>query len=171
MKVANDSEDREVAEILKDLGSRTTCAWCKHPLVATMPRTRLCRHCNRLRLGLKKLEADAEVMSRELGRLSSWLEYELMVQREMVESAKAEGCTYGDVATRALLPLDLEHELCFLGEHYVGKALFRGAATWLNDSFCGDHARFVLYLLSLFNREYLRKNRRRLARWSVLTRT
>ena len=130
-----------------------------------MPRTGLCGHCNRLRLKLKAKEDYAAKFQKEAGGLPYPLimSFDLRVLRRMVEDAKAEGRIYGGAHKEEITGLKLEHELDLLGKRFVRKDFFHGDATWLAWSFCPDHRRFVFYVLSLFNREYMRRNRRRRA--------
>src|SRR5262249_35065763 len=150
------SEHWEVEEFLTGIAQRETCSWCKHPNQAVMPKTRLCKHCNRLKLNLRSIEATVNKMRTERRHVSPFLDFELKVRQRMVAAAKVEGQIYGDVAEKSMTPLTLEHELRDLGMRYVRKDFFNGYANILNDVFCESHKRLLYYILSLFNREYLR---------------
>jgi hypothetical protein len=58
-----------------------------------------------------------------------------------------------------------------LSERFVGKDFFNGLATPLNHSFALNQRRYIFYLLSLMNREWMRKYRRSNAMGTVMRRT
>lgn len=89
--------------------------------------------------------------------------WELEVQQAMVESAQGEGRRYGNFYNEDLNDLKFEHEWRMLSEHTVGKDLFYGIVDALNHSLSLNQRRYIFYLLSLMNREWMRANRRRLA--------
>jgi hypothetical protein len=156
-------EDDEITGLLETLSNLQTCNWYKHPREAVFPKIGLCSHCNRIRTGLKKLEKEAAAFQQKHGGISYPMMFDLMVQRQMVKQAQAEGHLYGNIFTDEITGLDLEHELDLLGKRYVKKEFFGGYATLFGHSFCPNHRRYVYYILSLFNREYMRKNRRKIA--------
>src|SRR2546428_13512913 len=83
------------ADTIEHIRNRTTCDWCHHPSVPVMPRTHLCNHCNRIRKELNRLEERNERFLEQHGGLTFTMQWELDVQRAMVENAKAEGSRYG----------------------------------------------------------------------------
>jgi hypothetical protein len=66
-----------------------------------------------------------------------------------------------------LLPLGLENEFRKLSAHF-GKDFFNGMANSFNDSFSLNQRRFLFYLLSLMNRESMRKSRRNRGQMAAL---
>lgn len=106
------------AEFMEDLRSRTTCNWCKHPRRSIRPRIGLCDHCNRQRLQLKKLEAEAQTFAQEHSGITWGMEHELKIHREMIECAKTEGQRYGKLFDDDLQPLTFEHEWRFLSKRF-----------------------------------------------------
>jgi len=155
------------AQLMDQLRNRETCEWCRHPHEEILPRVRLCNHCNRIRLKLQKMERQAEQFIAERGGLTFGMQNDLRVQRAMVEHAQIEGQTYGGFYDDDLLPLGLENQFRTTSVHYVGKDLFNGISNDLNWSFSLNQRRYVYYLLSLMNREWMRKGRRQHARWMV----
>lgn len=91
------------------------------------------------------------------------LEYQIRVQKEMVEQAKAEGTFYGKVYLRGIDGYKLEQELRLLGSRFVHKELFEYQAKALDWSFTPLQKQYLFQIISIFHREYLRRNRRRLA--------
>jgi hypothetical protein len=81
----------------------------------------------------------------------------------MVQSAQGEGRMYSQFYEEDLNDLKLEHEWRILSERYVGEDLFYGIVDALNLSLGVNQRRYIFYLLSLMNREWMRKNRRSLA--------
>ena len=97
------------------------------------------------------------------GGLTFSMQWQLDVQRAMVESAQMEGRRYGRFYDEDMNDLKLEHEWRALSERCVGKDLFYGIVNELNYSFSLNQRRYVFYLLSLISREWMRKNRRGIA--------
>lgn len=93
----------------------------------------------------------------------STMTWELDVQEAMMQSALAEGKIYGQFYDENLNDLKLEHEWRITSGRCVGKDLFYGIVDALNASFNVNQRRYIFYLLSLINREWMRKNRRSIA--------
>ena len=125
-----------------------------------MPRTGLCRHCNRIRLGLQKLEREAQKFIVEYGDLPPRLDFDLRTQRQMAEDARWEGCRYGSLFDDDFIGTKLEDEFRFLSKQLTGCDLFFGLTSALNYSFSQNQRRFLFYLLSLMSRGIVRKHRR-----------
>jgi hypothetical protein len=157
----------ECARFIEDLRNRETCQWCRHPRESILPRLRLCNHCNYMRLKLRKLERRNEAFEREHGGLLRDMLLDVRVQRHMIENAQAEGEIYRYFFDDDLLPLGLENEFRKLSAHF-GKDVFNGMANSLNHSFSLNQRRFLFYLLSLMNREAMRKSRRNRGQMAAL---
>ena len=156
--------EAHVADSMEFLRNLETCEWCRHPKRRVLRRIRLCRHCNRLRLRLKSLEAEAAGFQMQNRRPAAHLEYPLAVQRKMIECAQAEGRMYGRLYDDDFGPLGFEHEWRMVSQHYVRKHdMFYGIANDLDWSFTLNQKRYVFYLLSLMNREWMRQHRRDIA--------
>jgi hypothetical protein len=112
---------------------------------------------------LNALEERNRKCEEQYGGLTFTMKWELDVQRAMVESAQNEGRRYGRFYDEDLNDLKLEHEWRVLSEHSVGEDLFYGIVDALNASLDVNQRRYVFYLLSLVNREWLRSNRRSIA--------
>jgi len=151
------------ADTMEHIRNRTTCEWCHHPKRPVMQRTKLCKHCNRIRLILNTLEERNRAFAEKHGGLTFTMQWEVDVQRAMVQSAQGEGKMYGRFYDEDLNDLKLEHEWRILSERYVGQDLFYGIVDALNASLGVNQRRYIFYLLSLLNREWMRKNRRSLA--------
>jgi hypothetical protein len=145
------SEHNEIESFFEYLNNKVKCNWCKHPKEVVLPRIGLCNHCNRIRKELKHLEE-----KQKLG-----FKYEIACRKK--ENAIAEGNIYGDIHIDLITPLKLERELRLLGQWFVGKEFFKSDANILAGVFCPVHRTYVYYMVSLYNREYMRKNRHQLA--------
>lgn len=157
------------ADFLELLRNQTTCDWCKHPRESVMRRIGLCGHCNRIRKGLEKLEKDAAAYRQKHGDLRFDWDWDLRVQRKMVEGAQVEGRKYGKLFDDDFFDTTLEYEFRFLSKKSTGKDLFFGLTGPLNYSFGVNQRKYLFYLLSLMSREILRKNRRGHAMYEVAT--
>lgn len=148
------------AEFMDYLRAQVTCEWCRHPNEPVMPRVGLCSHCNRIRLQLNRIEARAEAVNRRYGGIPHRLDWDLRVQRAMVEKAKHEGRKYGRFFDEEFTDTKLEYEWRWLCERATGKDFFFGLTNSLNYSFSLNQRRYIFYLLSLMSREVMRKHRR-----------
>jgi len=74
---------------------------------------------------------------------------------------------YGNLHKRAISALDLEHELTDLSKKFLNKQMFYGDATSIGWALSLNQRMYVFYLLSLMQREYLRRNRHRMAQSQV----
>src|SRR5712692_5934857 len=99
--------EEECARSMEFFRNRITCEWCHHPREVVMPRTHLCKHCNRIRLELRRLETRNEAFEHERGGLTYMMRWDVEVQREMVEDAQFEGRLYGHFYDDDLIPLGL----------------------------------------------------------------
>jgi hypothetical protein len=86
----------------------------------------------------------------------------------MMTLAKGEGEAYSDLSADRIDGLKLEHELSYLSRRFLRKDLYRGLATPLEWSFPPEQRVLLYYLIALMNREYLGRNRRRIAESRVL---
>jgi hypothetical protein len=91
------------------------------------------------------------------------MKWELEVQEAMVQCAQGEGRMYGRFYDEDLNDLKFEHEWRILSGRCVGSDLFYGIVDALNSSLNVNQRRYIFYLLSLVNREWMRKNRRSIA--------
>ncbi len=155
VKAMCDSEHAWIERHFEYLSNRKSCEWCQHPECPVMPKIGLCRHCNRIRLELSRLEK----------RGITGFSYQ--VAQEMKASAITEGMSFGLPAMLAVSSLRLEHALRDLGRYFVRKEFFVNDATHLGNVFCPIHRQYVFYMLSLYIREYLRKNRRQMASYPL----
>jgi hypothetical protein len=144
------SEHDKILSFLEFLNNKVKCNWCKHPKENVLPRIGLCKHCNRIRKELNRLERE-----QRLG-----FTYEVVCR--MKENAIAEGNIYGEIHIE-ITSLKLERELRLLGERFVKKEFFKSDANILAGVFCPIHRAYVYYMVSLYNREYMRKYRRQFA--------
>jgi hypothetical protein len=151
------------AGTIEHIRNRTTCDWCLHPKMPVMQRTKLCRHCNRIRLGFNALSERNRKFEEKHGGLTFTMRWELEVQQAMMESAQGEGRVYGRFYDDDMNDVRLEHEWRITSSRCVGKDLFYGIVDALNLSLDVNQRRYIFYLLSLINREWMRKNRRSLA--------
>src|SRR6185503_19322408 len=109
------------SEFMDYLRNRVTCEWCHHPKEPVMPRIRLCGHCNRIRKGLERIEADAEAYRQQHGGIHHQLDRTLRVQRRMAQDAQTEGRKYGNMFDDVLADTTLEYEFRFLSKKATGK--------------------------------------------------
>jgi hypothetical protein len=134
-----------------------------HPSKRRLRKVRLCTSCNRLKLRLKKLEADAD-QQRQQGGGRPYLEREIRIHRTMIDCVQGEGRKYGRLYDDDLQPLRFEHEWRLLADRFLhADQMFYGYANSLNYSFGVNQRRYIFYLLSLMNREYSQRNRKRIA--------
>lgn len=165
-----DERERDIVALLNRLRIRKSCEWCKHPHEEVLPKVGLCSHCNRIRNELRKLEAKAEAHKKEHDILPRNMDRRLKVLKEKMKEAKSEGIKYGKLYEADISDLDLERELCLLGERLLGekgKELFWHEASSLSSKLSQNHRRYLFYILSLFNREYERRYRRSIAEATV----
>jgi hypothetical protein len=84
----------------------------------------------------------------------------------MAEAAQSEGRVYGDAHREHVTSLKLEKEFGFISKHLLKKDVYRHG-DYLFDSFTAAQKRQLFYIVSLMSREYLRKNRRKIASLAV----
>jgi hypothetical protein len=103
-------------------------------------------------------------LEREIETTGLSLEYEFdyKVALRKAQLARCEGSRYGNIHKKDISALDLEHELDDLSKLFVKKKSFYDA-TSIGWALPPTQRMYVFYLLSLIKREYLRRNRRRLA--------
>lgn len=141
------------------------CAWCRHP-EKPVHRAGLCAHCYRIQRQVARLDSACKGRGRTGSRRASQLE--IRIARQMMTLAKGEGEAYSDLSANRIDGLKLEHELSFLSRRFLRKDLYRGLATPLEWSFPPDQRVLLYYLIALMNREYLRRDRRKIAESRVL---
>jgi hypothetical protein len=146
--------------------SKTYCQWCKHP-DEPIRRGGLCSHCYRLKLKAAACERQlAAFIPGSDSRVSKvercMLERAVKVASKMIELAKHEGDRYARFAEPAS-GLEVEMELSFICQNWLGRNLFYG---WANDfdwSFDETQKRLLLYIFCQMKIEYLREQRRKIA--------
>lgn len=108
-------------------------------------------------------------MEREIesAGLSLEREYDYKVALRKAQLARCEGSHYGNIHKKDISALDLEHELDDLSKHFLNKKIFYGDATSIGWALPPPQRMYVFYLLSLIMRQYLRRNRRRLAAFDI----
>lgn len=146
-------------EFLKKIHAQTRCRWCKHPEQA-IHSGGFCRHCYRIRRQLAALSSRIEECKSRKQPISRDLDSRFKVAAKMVELAKMEGSTYGDLHRKKVMGVDLEHQLSLLSKSLLGKDVYFGDANLLDWSFSPVQKRLIYYLLSKLLRERARKTRR-----------
>ena len=154
------SEDY-IDSFIEDLGQKPTCDWCHHPWHTKLT-SRLCSHCYRIRREIVSLEREIKQKGVSLER-----EHDYKIALRKSQLARAEGMHYGNLHKRAISALDLEHELTNLSKKFLNKQMFYGDATSIGWALSLNQRMYVFYLLSLMQREYLRRNRHRMAQSQV----
>jgi hypothetical protein len=158
--------DDNIDRFLESLRQSRVCNWCKYPSRPVLKKIGLCKYCNRIRRKLNKLESQINHQKSKTGQVHPFLQHDYKLACKKAGLCKAEGMWYARIGR--ITQLDLERELNELSQQYVGKILFSHDASWLGSMISRRHQQFFFYILSLLNREYLRKNRSRKARWLVL---
>jgi len=163
------THDDNAAEFLESLSQEKTCQWCQYPY-ERIYRASLCRHCYNIRCALNRIRARVKNCESSGGGHPKVdpieLDRQYRVAVEMEKGAKIEGNRYGGVADRQVTGLDLEEEMSSLSKSFLGKDLYFGRANLLNESFSPNQRKVLFYLLSLVQREDLRRTRRRGAQYA-----
>ncbi len=154
------------ARFLEQMHSDATCDWCKHP-EKSLYRAGLCRHCYNISREVSKLESLAQKYKEIKRPVSFDLDLRLKAARKMVHLAKMEGSAYGDIHTKHVTGLDIEHLFSRLSKALIKKDLYYGAVNVFDRSFSPDQKRLIYYLLSKLWRERLRRSRRSAAMVTV----
>jgi hypothetical protein len=118
--------DEYCAHLMDYFRQRETCEWCKHPHEPVMPRTRLCTHCNRIRLKHKKLVEYCEQYAQKHGGITYPMDFDLRVTAAMIENAKLEGRKYGRFFDENFTDTKLEYEWRSVSKSASGKDLGQG---------------------------------------------
>lgn len=141
--------DDYIEDFFQGMAQKDLCAWCRHPWkpVATAG---LCWHCYSIKRQLRKAE-----------RGNNYQDHKIALRKAQL--ARAEGIQYGDIHRKDISALDLEHELHDLSKRYVNKRLSCVNATSIGWALPPTQRIYVFYLISLLQREYLRKHRHRIA--------
>lgn len=147
------------ARFLERMHSDATCEWCKHP-EKSLYRASLCRHCYDISREASKLESQVEKCRRGQRPVPFELGFRLKSAKKMVQLAKMEGSAYGDIHTKDVTGLDIEHQFSSLSEALTKKDLYFGTTNVFDRSFSPDQKRLIYYLLSKLWRERLRRSRR-----------
>ncbi|HXH50527.1 MAG TPA: hypothetical protein VNM47_14380 [Terriglobia bacterium] len=167
----NRSEDEdEVQGYLNLLFSTPACSWCKdHNRRLYGKRLPLCGSCYGIRKSIRRLEKyEARVPPQMPSRSFDLIRYELDVARKMKALAEQDGNEFGDIDSRPMDALDLEHILVQVGKIAVGRELFDNCATLLDHSFGGSQQRLLFYMASEIVRAHRCKRRKHTAGYSLV---
>lgn len=94
-------------------------------------------------------------------------EYDYKVTLRKAQLARCEGSRYGNIHKKDISALDLERELDELSKRFLNKKIFYGDATSIGWGLPSPQRMYVFYLLSLIMRQYLRRNRGRMAAFDI----
>jgi hypothetical protein len=152
-------ESEYASDIVSDIHERPVCLFCKDPN-QPIDHAKLCSHCYRLKLNLRKVEAKVKGLENDYDTASIESLIELKVAEAKIKDAHNEGVRYGDINQRRIDGITLEYEFAFLSECLIGKNLFHGDATLFDNSLTPDQRQFVFYMLSQISRVYRKRHRR-----------
>lgn len=161
------SKEDYASQFLQRLYRYPQCEWCKDP-GRRIHASGLCCSCYRLERNLAKLQGRLHEYKNHNQRTPSQLQLEVRIARRKVRLAKAEGSLYGSINTQEIDGVRIEHELSSLSRGLVKKDLFYGDANLFDWSFSPSQKRLILYLLSGIQREFMRRNRHRMAKLSAM---
>ena len=137
------------------------CGWCRDPDSAIRSKG-LCGHCYRIKRQIATLRDELSALERQR-ELDGMPYIERRFRLENAENkkwlAECDGAKYGDIGSRPVDGLELEHELSFLSERLVGKKLYSGVQNSLNRRFSPTQRQYLFYLLSRMSRAWNRKKR------------
>jgi len=164
-KLGIDDGDSLIARIMEALSEEVVCAWCKYPN-KKIRATGLCSHCYNINTRIRNAQKAVErfkienptVTGREPLKLFE-LKFLLKVEMMKAVRAKAEGSLYGNLYSADIDVVRVECELDLVSKRYVNKRLFSGNASLLGTVFSPLQLKYLFYMLSLMNREHLRRNR------------
>ncbi len=169
----SDHYEKCAEDSLNGIKTRRRCVWCRHPSKVVYCRG-MCRHCYDIRQELRRLHKQVK---RAKARFPEWplanrlarLELDYMTAIEMAESAQILGRAYEGYLDNTTA-LDLENEFRWLSRRFLRRDLFNHDS-FLFECFSPVHRRYLMYIVSRINQEYLRLNRRKMATGSVIGKT
>lgn len=146
---------------------RPACLTCKDPRTPIYSKKR-CRHCYQLDLNVRNLEKKVERFAKEDRRSLINYEFELQLALAKINDAEREARKYGNISSKNLAGIDLEHEFAFLSERLLGENLFHGDASIFDHCLTQGQKQFVFYMLSQISRAVRKRNRRQTANVDVI---
>src|ERR1700730_6844363 len=153
--------DDFIDSFFEKLAQQVRCGWCCHPRQTKLT-SGLCSHCYRIRRQVLSLESQIKDEGLSIER-----KHDYKVALRKAQLARSEGLRYGNINKRDISALDLEHELDDLAKNFVNQKIFYGEATSIGWRLPSNQRMYVFYLLSLMQREYLRRNRHRMAEFDI----
>jgi len=141
------------------------CAWCKDE-ERPVQTSDLCGSCYRFKLNLGKADA-ALRQARSAGATKDRIrefEWKLFYRKRLVELAKLEGDSYGDVDTKEIDGLWLELEFRRLTKRLFKKEIFVGHSNAFDWDFTLAQRRTIFGYLARMQRIFLRRHRAAFAR-------
>lgn len=155
----NDQED-EVQSFLDRFFATSCCSWCKdHNRGLYGKRLPLCASCRGIQKSIRKYEKLAERHRPKSERSFDTYGYELAVAKHMKTLAQRDGLAFGDINSRPMTALDLEHILVTVSKIAVRRDLFDNDATFLDHSFSKPQQRLLFYMMSQIVRAHHCKHR------------
>lgn len=150
----------EIQSFLDRRFSDTCCSWCKDPDRQLYgKRLPLCASCRRIQRSISKYEKLAEMHRPKSERSIDKYGEELAVARQMKALAERDGAAFGNINSRSMGALDLEHILVKVSKIAVRREIFDNWATILDHSFSESQQRLLFYMVSQVVRAHNCKHR------------
>jgi len=158
-------QEDEIQSFLDHFFSTHCCSWCKdHNRRLYGVRLPLCGSCSAIQKAIRKYEKLAQEHRPKSERSFDYYGYELAVSKQMKALAQEDGREFGDINSRSIDALDLEHILVKVSKIAVRRNLFDNDATFLDHSFSKSQQRLLFYMMSQIVRAHRCKHRSRIAR-------
>lgn len=161
-------EEDEIQEFLDRFFATSSCSWCKdHNCRLYGKRLPLCGPCKRIQSLIRKYEKLSRGCPPQSSRSFDLCRYELAVAKQMKALAEQDGAEFGEINSRPMDALDLEHILVRVSKIAVRRDLFDNEATFLDYSFSKSQQRLLFYMLSKIVGAHRCKHRRQMAAYSL----
>jgi hypothetical protein len=108
----------------------------------------LCGSCSAIQKAIRKYEKLAQEHRPKSERSFDHYGYKLAVSKHMKALAQKDGLEFGDINSRSIDALDLEHILVKVSKIAVRRDLFDNHATFLDHSFSKSQQKLLFYMMS-----------------------
>jgi hypothetical protein len=150
----------EIQGFLNDFFSTSSCSWCKdHNRRLYGKHLPLCGSCKGIQKLIRKYERLAREHPPKSARSFDRYAYELAIANRMKALALQDGSQFGDIHSRPVDALDLEHILVEVSRIAVRRELFDNEATFLDQSFTKSQQRLLFFMMSEIVRAHRCKHR------------
>ncbi len=174
ISAAGNHSEKHAEEWLNWVLARVACAWCRNP-DKKIYRLDMCRSCYDIRCELKRLHK--RVLETNAAYGEKWprsnqlfsLEFDYKTAIAMAESAQILGRMYQGLLKSAD-PLECEREFNYLSTRFVKKDLFDHCA-FLFEHLSPINRSYLMYLIGKMMQELHARNRRRMARRIIGTKS